>query len=288
MHATEIEIRLPHLRLAAQAWGKPSAKPLLALHGWLDNSASFAAIAPQLATEFYVVAIDLPGHGLSEHLPAGTYYNLAAYTEWVLAAAQALGWSHFGLLGHSLGGGIASLAAAAAPQYVTGLWLIEALGPLSDSNHDTLPRFRRALQDRVRNPRQRVFPYPDAALAARVTASGLATDYARAIVHRGLRQLAEGYIWSTDPRLTLASPTRLSETQILALLAGIEAPTRLLLATPETPYLPMAMMRTRAAQVRDIQISTLTGGHHLHIEQPAAVIQQLFPSLPVRNREVGC
>ncbi len=288
MPATEIEIRLPHLRLAAQAWGKPSAKPLLALHGWLDNSASFDAIAPQLAAEFHVVAIDLPGHGHSEHLPAGTHYHLAAYVEWVLAAAQELGWSRYGLLGHSLGGGIASLAAAAAPERVTGLWLIEALGPLADHGDDTLQRFRHALQARVRSKRKRVFADPNAALAARVAVGGLTADHARAIVQRGLRKVPEGYIWASDPRLTLPSPSRLTEAQIHALLAGIEAPTRLLLATPETPYLPMAMMRARADQVRDIQISTLAGGHHLHIEQAAAVVQRLFPALAVRKQGVGC
>ncbi len=288
MHATEIEIRLPHLRLAAQAWGKPSAKPLLALHGWLDNSASFDAIAPQLAAEFYVVAIDLPGHGHSEHLPAGAHYSLAAYVEWVLAAAQELGWSRYDLLGHSLGGGIASLVAAAAPERVTRLWLIEALGPLADHGDDTLQHFRHALQARVRSKHKRIFADPNTALAARVAASGMTADHARAIVQRGLRNVTEGYIWASDPRLTLPSPTRLTEVQIHALLTGIEAPTHLLLATPATPYLPMAMMQTRAAQVRNIQISTLAGGHHLHIEQTAAVMQQLFPALPVRKQETSC
>ena len=42
-------------------------KPLLiALHGWLDNGASFLPLAPYLA-DFHLVCVDLPGHGHSDH-----------------------------------------------------------------------------------------------------------------------------------------------------------------------------------------------------------------------------
>ena len=50
------------LKLAGLSWGKPGDRPLLALHGWLDNAASFSLLAP-LMTGYHVVALDLTGHG---------------------------------------------------------------------------------------------------------------------------------------------------------------------------------------------------------------------------------
>ena len=61
-------------RLAALAWGEPSAPTWLALHGWLDNAASFSRLAPLLCTRLGVriVALDFSGHGHSLH-GAGDY-----------------------------------------------------------------------------------------------------------------------------------------------------------------------------------------------------------------------
>ena len=66
------EIRLPGGRggLAALRGGDPQGPKLLALHGWLDNAASFAPMAAHLAA-FDLVALDLPGHGASSHRAEG-------------------------------------------------------------------------------------------------------------------------------------------------------------------------------------------------------------------------
>src|SRR5688500_18042292 len=88
--------------------GREGAPRVLALHGWLDNAASFVPLAPYL-DDVDLVAIDLPGHGRSAHLPPGADYSFAGALHSVLDAADALGWDTFALLGHSMGAGIGSL-----------------------------------------------------------------------------------------------------------------------------------------------------------------------------------
>lgn len=269
---TERRIALPHLALAAQVWGDDNAPPLLALHGWLDNAASFALLAPLLVPHFRVIALDLPGHGHADHLAPGASYHYLDYVRAVLDAADALQLDRYALLGHSMGAGIATLVAAATPQRIESLRLIEGLGPLGDDGSQTLKRFREALTPHVGSRKPlRVFRDVEQAVSARVMASGLAPELARPIVTRGLIETDGGWRWRSDPRLTQTSAVRYAESQIHAVLQGIDAPTALMLAEPATPYLPSAPMRARADCVPDIVVSHLAGGHHLHLDQPGAV-----------------
>lgn len=81
----ECALPLSSIRLAAMAWGHSAGLPVLALHGWLDNAASFARLAP-LLPDWRIVALDLAGHGHSKHRPAGCRYHLMDYVFDVIAA----------------------------------------------------------------------------------------------------------------------------------------------------------------------------------------------------------
>lgn len=272
--AEEILLGSPPGTMAAKRWGNPSLPPLLALHGWLDNAGSFDTLAPLLADRWHVVALDLRGHGHSAHIPDGAWYHYLDYLDDIRAALDDLGWARADLLGHSLGGTLASVFAALYPERVGDLFLIEALGPLTTTLDDALPQLRRALDQHAafstRRP-LRVYPNLEDAIAARVAANGISAAAAHPIVERGVKRVDGGYSWSSDPRLTLASPQRYTEAQVLAMMAGIRSRTLLLLADPATHYLPTAMMDARAARVAGITVQRMPGGHHLHLEEPEEV-----------------
>jgi|KBSMisStaDraftv2_1062788.scaffolds.fasta_scaffold34142_2 pimeloyl-ACP methyl ester carboxylesterase len=274
--ADEVRIELADRTLAALTWGDRSLPPLIALHGWLDNAGSFARIAPLLASKRHVVALDLRGHGRSSHLPPGVWYHYVDYFDDLRATLDHFGWPRAEFLGHSLGGTLASLFAATHPERVEQLLLVEALGPLTVEPIDTLAQLRRGVDERAafaqRRP-LRVFADVASAISLRMAASALTEDAARALVERGVQVVDGGVVWSSDPRLTLASPQRYTEAQVLAMLAGIRAPTLLMLADPTTSYLPDAMMASRAAQVPDIEVVRLAGSHHLHLEEPRSVFE---------------
>lgn len=270
----EVSLDLPHLRLAAQAWGDPGLPRLLALHGWLDNAASFDRLAPLLCGHFHIVALDLPGHGRSGHRPPGTWYHYVDYLGDTLAAADALGWTHFGLLGHSLGGAVASMLAAACPQRIQRLFLIEALGPLTAEVEQTLTLLQRALSQRHGLPAKslRVFASEAEAAQTRAQAGDLSLEAAQIMVARGIKPGPEGgFVWSSDPRLTLTSPQRYTEAQVLAVLGELHVPTQLILAEPAPPFLPAAMINARIARVPNIDVVRVAGHHHLHLDDPQPV-----------------
>ena len=272
--AEELRIERADRTLAARAWGERNRPPLLALHGWLDNAGSFDRIAPLLAAQHYVVALDLKGHGRSAHAAPGTWYHYVDYFEDLRATLDHFGWTRATWLGHSLGGTLASLFAALHPDSVEALLLIEALGPLTVAPEQTLDQLRRGLEERAAFSRRRplrVFPDIDTAIRVRMAASGISQKAARPLVERGVEAVDGGYVWSSDPRLTLASPQRYAEAQVLAMLSGIRAPTLLMLAEPATSYLPDSMMAARIACVGGIEVVHIAGNHHLHLEEPRRV-----------------
>ena len=265
-------IEIPLGRVAALRGGTEGATPVLALHGWLDNAASFIPLARHL-DGIDLVAVDLPGHGRSAHLATGADYSFYGTVNVVLDIADALGWERFALLGHSMGAGIGSLVAAASPQRVARLVAIEALGALAEAPERTAIRMREAVAAARALPRKslRVFPLLEPAIRARMQANALSEPVARLLVERGTRQVEGGFVWSSDPRLTLPSFTRLTEAQVRDLVAGIECPVRVIHATPAQPYLPDPVRRAHAAALRDGELIVIPGGHHLHMEQPAEV-----------------
>ena len=168
----EIDIEIPFGRIAALRQGDADAPKVMALHGWLDNAASFVPLSEHLHG-IDLVAIDLPGHGRSTHLPPGSDYSFVGAMNAVLDVADALGWDRFALLGHSMGAGIASLIAAACPQRIERLLAIEALGALAETPERTVARMREALiaHRNLKDKKLRVFPDIDSAVRARQYAS---------------------------------------------------------------------------------------------------------------------
>lgn len=273
----EFAVDTPSGRIAGLRAGDAGAPRVLALHGWLDNAASFVPLAQHLRG-IDLVAADLPGHGASAHLPPGADYSFAAAVNAVLDIADALGWDRFGLLGHSMGAGIASLVAAACPQRVERLVAIEALGALAEVPERTVARMREAIAATraLRGKSLRVFPDLAVAVRARTSAgvqvgSRLEEAAARLLVERGVVPVEGGFTWSSDPRLTLPTMQRMTEPQIRDLVAGIECPTRVIFAEPAQPYLPDPLRRERSALLPRGELVVMEGGHHLHMEQPAAV-----------------
>jgi pimeloyl-ACP methyl ester carboxylesterase len=279
----EVVIDIPLGQIAALRTDGKGPR-VLALHGWLDNAASFLPLSPYLR-EFDLVALDLPGHGHSVHLPPGLDYGFPVALNTLLDVADALGWERFALLGHSLGAGLSSLLAAACPQRVERLVVIEMLGALAEAPERTAARMREAMAHRQRAGRGlRVFADVETAVRARLSServpnTGLQAEQVRLLVERGLRPVPGGFVWRSDPRLVQPTLIRMTQPQIDDVLAAIECPTLAVFAEPAQPYLPEAERRRRVALLPHGRMVALPGGHHLHMQQPQAVAQVIAPFL---------
>lgn len=273
MDSQEINVNINELTIAGQRWGKPGGIPTLALHGWLDNAASFELIAPYLH-KLDLVSIDMPGHGRSGHLPKSAIYHFTDAIPYVVAVADSLGWSEFALLGHSMGAGVASLIAGTFPSRISHVLLIEGLGPLVHPS-ETAPEqlaefynhFTRNLDDY-----NRLYNTIEDAAKARTKKGYLPPKPALVLTSRGAKKTGEGYHWRHDPRLLFPSPLRLTEEQVLAFIDRISAPVCLINATEGFKYDRKAMVK-RIQHCNAIDVHELDGGHHIHMEKPREVAE---------------
>jgi len=284
MKATPFELQLDGVRIAGLRAGNPAGLKVLALHGWLDNAASFLPLAAQLPT-LDLVMVDLPGHGYSDNLPLTTPYTTPQAIVQTLAIADALGWDRFVLLGHSMGAAIASLVAAVAADRVQALVSIEALGGLTAPAGETVQRLRTYVDAMLKlDAKQlRVFPDLSAPVRARMMVNQLSEGSARLLVERGVKPVDGGWSWRSDPRLMLPTAIRMTEEQVCDVVSAILCPAQVIYATPAQAYFPEPERSQRAALLRDGRLHTLPGHHHVHMDQAeavAAIIRDFIAELP--------
>jgi pimeloyl-ACP methyl ester carboxylesterase len=281
----EIELECPNGRTyTALAWGDPGGMPIIGLHGWMDNAATFAALAP-LLEGVYLVSIDLPGHGRTGRLPDGVYYHYIDHLSDLDAAMSGLGWSECMLLGHSMGGTLVTTYAAAFPERITRVITIDALGPMFGSAEKFVERIRNGIESRARHRpgSQRFFASREQAIDARRANGGLSEFAAGHLASRGLEQLQQGWSWRVDRRHRLPSLAFHAEEQIEAVLSTVIAPT-LVISAEDTHLTGLpGIIERRFELLQQGQLVKLTGGHHLHLDNAQSCAKAINEFLQSAN-----
>lgn len=263
-------------RIAAQVWHKPGAKIFLALHGWLDNSATFARIAPLLNAT--VVALDLAGHGYSYHRPVSSPYHLWDDLLDVEDVIDQLGVANVGLLGHSRGAIISAMFAAALPERVSQIFLIDGLLPEPVAGEQAPEQLRKAMLEYKRHASRQFPVYKDFDAAVSVRLQGmfpLSEEAARIMVARGSKQVEGGVTWRVDPKLLAPSMIKLTQTQSAAFISAIKVPATLVMGSQGMPLLFPTFVK-RMEQFAHIEQIILNGSHHLHLESQAPQVATVF------------
>ena len=270
-HAQELDIHTPYMRLAAKRWGPTEGLPVLALHGWLDNANSFDRLAP-LLPDLQLVCLDLPGHGMSDHRPAGMRYHYTDYVDDVMSAADSLAWKQFVLLGHSMGAGIGCFAASAFPDRIARLILIEGLGAITDNLDVVSTALRRSIDAMKSSPHNKKATCHDLAVLvrARTAAGDIRRSSAETLVRRSVRRSGDGFAWRNDRRLIQPYPQYFTNDVMLAFLRGIAAPVLLITAEDGT-LRKRTYFESRCNAIKDLRMVTLPGHHHLHLDNPSPV-----------------
>jgi pimeloyl-ACP methyl ester carboxylesterase len=133
-------------RLQLYRWGR-GGPACIFLHGFGEGSYVWDDFAPAIAPHYQSVAIDLRGHGDSDWDVARPH-DFDAYVRDVLCLIDELGLTHVAIIGHSLGGSVATHVAASRSSEVFALVLVES-GP--GLRQEGVARMRADFQQARRN-----------------------------------------------------------------------------------------------------------------------------------------
>ncbi|AXS42034.1 alpha/beta fold hydrolase [Breoghania sp. L-A4] len=131
---------LPHV-----VKGEGAGAPVVLLHGFGGDALSWSNVQTALAGKRRSIAFDLPGHGSAVDWPEIGHAGLAAKA--VSAGLDALGLERIHLVGHSMGGAIATLIALRAGDRIASLTLLAPGGFGFEINHRLLRRYAAAREE---------------------------------------------------------------------------------------------------------------------------------------------
>ncbi|WP_051207387.1 alpha/beta fold hydrolase [Saccharospirillum impatiens] len=262
-------------------------RPVLALHGFLDNAFSFKPLSGVMP-DVEIWALDLPGHGASAPLAMSDGWSITQWLPVMGRLLDELDWGHYTLLGHSLGAILAQMLAAVDPR-IERLICLDALGPLTDTDDGNLDRLQRSYQQRQhRLSGRRFYPTPEALWQVRVGGRfPLSEDSARVLSTRGVGLSDRGWYHRYDRRLRQDSAWRMTEKQVQALLGRIECPLDLALFEDSPLGRAGSTLDNRLACLSNLSVAHFPGGHHAHMETPEPLAQWVSSRLDADLSDPG-
>lgn len=121
-------VELPNgVRLHYRDEGAADAQTIVLVHGFSASSHTWEPWVKQLGSEYRLISLDLPGHGLTR-APTDWKPSMEAYAAVLEDFAKAQGLSTFVLVGQSMGGNVAWEYALARPERLDALVLVAAAG----------------------------------------------------------------------------------------------------------------------------------------------------------------
>ena len=308
--------------LAAQRWRAPdtsneaqdrTVQRVLCLHGWMDNCKSFYSLAPALVAEIPeldIVCLDFPGHGKSSHKSLDSPPMVASENAYYVSeAVQALEWcpepitvsskkrhitrnsksgasmytSPFTIIGHSLGAAVSTLYAAAFPEHIERLVLLDGGGFLPRKAEDTAFHVRNHIVRRQRGnaskKEPRVYPNLEAAIQTRLKTAAklpgdeiLSYETASELVGRAVKPVdgSEHEVqFRHDSRYLWPSIQYMTFEQNVGIFQDVECENVcLLLAQNGYPMVPDQVETTK--ELLGAECHTLPGSHYLHADPQTA------------------
>ncbi len=260
-------------------WGPPDPTPIFLLHGWMDCGAAWQLLVDHLPEDWPLLALDWPGYGHSAR-QSGHYWfpEHLAQLDWLLGEFSRDKPAR--IIGHSMGGTIASMYAGARPERVAWLVNMEGIG-MPELPPAELPALIAGWLGALRTPplARRYQDLEELAAALQRANPNLPMAHARFLAAVWTRPVDGGHEMLADPRHQLRSPMRYTRAELEACWARVRAPQLLLYGEASghsrrvlATELPVQLSKTMPAlKIQPIRAA----GHLMPYEQPEQVARTI-------------
>lgn len=269
----------------AGRWRIKPLKRSLGIDKFQDNSGTFDKLIPYLLPAVGMLAIDLPGHGLSSQLPPGMHYHGVDTVTLVRRIKQYFGWPTVSLMGHSMGAISSYMYTVCFPDQVDLLICLDALIPVGrgvldiESLVGTLNNFLK--YDELNSQAEEPPAYTTDELAQKLyggTNKSISLNSCKYILERNIRaarndtgkfyfsrdsRLKAGEVMVWPPEFTLRNSHRVKCPLIL-----IKARQSPLLTKTEHFDRVLTEIRKNNGHVH---FHTVEGSHHVHLNNPEKI-----------------
>jgi pimeloyl-ACP methyl ester carboxylesterase len=272
-------VRLRGLDTHLRSWGPepgPDEPRWLLLHGYQDTGDTFQFLVDALEHDWPLTALDWRGFGLSDWSQNGYWFQ--DYLADLDALLDLLGGSApVRLIGHSMGGNIASLYAGVRPERVRSLVNLEGFG-MPRTVPARAPAQLKKWLDQVKSipPLKDYESFEQLATIIRHRYPRFGEARADFVAHAWGRLEADGRVHLLgDSRHRWVNPTLYQREDAEACWRLIAAPV-LMMVGEESEYLPRlgedGAEHTMRSIIKNVEIARVAGaGHMLHIERPEAI-----------------
>jgi pimeloyl-ACP methyl ester carboxylesterase len=249
------------------------------LHGFLDLAWGWRPVVDAgLAGRFHIVAPDMRGHGDSDRVGPGGYYHFMDYLADIDDLTRQLGRGRVSLVGHSMGGSVASMYAGAFPDRVHRLAVLEGMGPpvLGMPMPRRIAGWVEAWRQTRTEPARTYASRAEAAARLCAHDPRLSAALAEELAERGTVEVDGGVRFKHDPLHVTRGPYPFNLEYAQALWRNITCPT-LLVEAAESRF--MSLLGDRAERYGCVphaqQHVIADADHMMHRHQPAAVAAAL-------------